>query len=103
MRLLTLLLLLPPPPLLRVQFNRSELMTEVVRDVDVMAIDPNENLPLTMASMPLVLNGRLNRGPISRRKSNHLVRTNTSMGVGHAGATRASSRMGMTMTKPQTP
>jgi len=42
----------------RVQFNRSELLTEVVRDVDVMPADPFENLPLSVTNLPLVLNGR---------------------------------------------
>ncbi|WIA17880.1 hypothetical protein OEZ85_009380 [Tetradesmus obliquus] len=43
----------------RVQFNRSELMTEVVRDTDVMPLDPSECLPLTgMLHTPQLLNGR---------------------------------------------
>ena len=42
------------------QFVRSDLLTEVVPDVDVMPVDPCENLPLTLASLPLLLNGRMN-------------------------------------------
>ncbi|GAX80922.1 hypothetical protein CEUSTIGMA_g8357.t1 [Chlamydomonas eustigma] len=42
----------------RVQFNRSELMTEMVRDVDIMPVDPYENMPLNIPLMPAVLNGR---------------------------------------------
>ena len=51
----------PFPPLsssLRVQFNRSELLTEVVKDVDIMPADPYENLPLNIPLMPPSLNGR---------------------------------------------
>ena len=43
---------------LRVQFNRSELMTEVVRDIDIMPADPYENLPLNIPLVPPALNGR---------------------------------------------
>ncbi|KAF8062087.1 UBE2T [Scenedesmus sp. PABB004] len=48
----------------RVQFNRTELLSEVVRDVDVMPLDPSESLPAAVAHsahatrhVPL-LNGR---------------------------------------------
>ena len=44
--------------LCRVQFNRSELMTEVVQDVDVMPLDPHANLPLALTIVPALLNGR---------------------------------------------
>eukprot|EP00879_Flechtneria_rotunda_P011770 GHRR01012295.1.p1 GENE.GHRR01012295.1~~GHRR01012295.1.p1 ORF type:complete len:583 (+),score=258.78 GHRR01012295.1:822-2570(+) len=42
----------------RVQFNRSELMTEVVRDTEVMPLEPSENLPLNLLHTPPLLNGR---------------------------------------------
>ncbi len=52
------------------QFDRSELLTEMVRDVDIMPVDPYENLPPYLPLVPPVLNGRL-RGPIgvSRRRA----------------------------------
>lgn len=34
-------------------------MTEVIKDVDVMPVDPAENLPLAMTHRPAILNGRL--------------------------------------------
>lgn len=37
---------------------RSELLTEVVKDTEVMPADPSENLPLAQLHMPLLLNGR---------------------------------------------
>jgi len=45
---------------LRVQFDRRELAVELVKDVDVMPIDPLESLPpaLLAASGHLLLNGR---------------------------------------------
>ena len=52
------------PPLLfascRVQFDRRELGVELVKDVDVMPIDPLDSLPpsLLSASGHLLLNGR---------------------------------------------
>lgn len=52
----------------RVQFNRGDLMTEVVKDVDVMPSCPAENLPPAMNSAALWLNGRPTQGPASRRK-----------------------------------
>ncbi|KXZ49229.1 hypothetical protein GPECTOR_22g820 [Gonium pectorale] len=42
----------------RVQFHRSELMTEVIRDTDVMPVDPHECMPPHSAVVPLLLNGR---------------------------------------------
>lgn len=56
----------------RVQFIKGELGTEMVRDIDVMPVDPAENLPLGLMMMsPCLLNGRLTSGPeVSlRRKS----------------------------------
>ena len=43
---------------LRVQFNRSELLTEVVQDIDIMPVDPYENLPVNIPLVPSSLNGR---------------------------------------------
>lgn len=37
---------------------RSELLTEVVKDTEVMPADPSENLPLAQLHVPLLLNGR---------------------------------------------
>lgn len=37
---------------------RSELLTEVVKDVEVMPADPSECLPLAQLHVPLLLNGR---------------------------------------------
>ncbi|MEW5313720.1 MAG: hypothetical protein WDW38_005261 [Sanguina aurantia] len=51
----------------RVQFHRSELMSEVLRDIDIMPCDPGENLSYTIlasasAAVPLLLNGRVIEG-----------------------------------------
>ncbi|KAG2495072.1 hypothetical protein HYH03_006683 [Edaphochlamys debaryana] len=43
----------------RVQFHRSDLMTEAVPDTDIMPLDPHEALPPNMTSIPPILNGRL--------------------------------------------
>ncbi|GLC49109.1 hypothetical protein PLESTB_000183400 [Pleodorina starrii] len=43
----------------RVQFHRGDLMTEVIRDTDVMPVDPHECMPLHMAVVPFLLNGRI--------------------------------------------
>ncbi|EIE20316.1 hypothetical protein COCSUDRAFT_67577 [Coccomyxa subellipsoidea C-169] len=59
------------PDCYRVQFDRRELGVELVKDVDVMPIDPHESLPssiqLTTASM--LLNGRraLAGGPVVKK------------------------------------
>lgn len=37
---------------------RSELLTEVVKDTDLMPTDPSESLPLAQLHVPLLLNGR---------------------------------------------
>ncbi|GFR47546.1 hypothetical protein Agub_g9269 [Astrephomene gubernaculifera] len=42
----------------RVQFHRGDLMTEVIRDTDVMPLDPFECLPLHTSFLPAMLNGR---------------------------------------------
>ncbi|GIL51183.1 hypothetical protein Vafri_7252 [Volvox africanus] len=42
----------------RVQFHRGDLMTEVIPDTDVMPLDPHECMPLHMAIVPFLLNGR---------------------------------------------
>ena len=44
----------------RVQFDRRELGVELVKDIDVMPIDPGDNLPPTVlaAERELLLNGR---------------------------------------------
>lgn len=42
----------------RVQFSRPELMSDNIRDVDVMPADPSDNLPRLMAGLPVLLNGR---------------------------------------------
>lgn len=45
----------------RVQFDRRDLGTELVQDIDVMPMDPSENLPLSFLadSPPILVNGRL--------------------------------------------
>ena len=49
----------------RVQFDRRELGVELIKDVDVMPIDPTESLPAAvLAEHPqLLLNGRATVGP----------------------------------------
>ncbi len=49
-----------PPLLRRVQFDRRELGVELVKDIDVMPIDPGDCLPPTVlaAERDLLLNGR---------------------------------------------
>ncbi|GIL75304.1 hypothetical protein Vretifemale_5122 [Volvox reticuliferus] len=42
----------------RVQFHRGDLMSEVIPDTDVMPLDPHECMPLHMAIVPFLLNGR---------------------------------------------
>lgn len=42
----------------RVQFNRTDLLSEVVRDTDVMPLDPSESLPVAFVHMQPLLNGR---------------------------------------------
>ena len=44
--------------MVHVRFIRSELLTEVVKDTEVMPADPSENLPLAQLHVPLLLNGR---------------------------------------------
>lgn len=53
-------MLMAPNACCRIQFFRRELGTEIVRDVDVMPVDPNDNLPPALLAMQptLVLNGR---------------------------------------------
>ena len=53
----------------RVQFNRSELMSEMVRDVDVMPVEPFENIPEALAPLHAArtLNGRALLLPGQRR------------------------------------
>lgn len=42
----------------RVQFDRADLLTEAVRDVDVMPVDPTDCLPAHLPALPPLLNGR---------------------------------------------
>ncbi len=62
----------------RVQFHRSELMTEVVMDTDVASADPHESLPPALAPVYAgrLLNGRGALAPGGRRLrfAAHLVR-----------------------------
>eukprot|EP00884_Botryococcus_braunii_P004641 jgi/Botrbrau1/14178/Bobra.182_3s0113.2 len=55
----------------RVQFDRRDLGTELVQDIDVMPMDPSENLPLSsLAEMPPTLvNGRLATSVPSRARA----------------------------------
>ncbi|CAL5228881.1 g12095 [Coccomyxa viridis] len=59
------------PDCYRVQFDRRELGVELVKDVDVMPIDPTENLPSIFTPMmgSIILNGRrpLQEAPRVRR------------------------------------
>ncbi|KAK9868217.1 hypothetical protein WJX84_002502 [Apatococcus fuscideae] len=54
----------------RVQFFRRELGTEIVKDVDVMPVDPTDNLPPALLAMQptLVLNGRSLINGLPRRR-----------------------------------
>ncbi len=50
-------------------------MTEVVKDIDIMPVDPYDNLPLSLPIMPTVLNGRprMVLGVLRRRVVSRLI------------------------------
>ncbi|BDA45560.1 probable protein lin-9 homolog at C-terminar half [Coccomyxa sp. Obi] len=60
------------PDCYRVQFDRRELGVELVKDVDVMPIDPHESLPagIQLRAASMVLNGRraMTGGPVIKKQ-----------------------------------